>query len=305
MSFPSASARVASFFSGGQCGSILPRAGGARHEFLHVEGGPRIHHGAARRDGEHGERVGEPAHEIARALDRIERDVGLEGGDRTAEPLAALRLGAFASGRLADHHYGIDIDLGERAPHGVERGAATLTAVAPPIQLKAAQAARSVTRRREKTSAGLTGPEVSHASSLSPSRFGTVQTTRLARTTRPNSRTLAYGSCAIQLADQFAPGAGLGNQFGIVNSNVTPNEQNFPIFSPSSYIGIGQTRSLPIFRRENTFQYLDNMSATIGKHTLKWGVDFRRRQLTIYQTNQGNGRFNFSPAFTDSDGFGR
>jgi hypothetical protein len=102
------------------------------------------------------------------------------------------------------------------------------------------------------------------------------------------------------LADQFAPGAGLGNQFGIVNSNVTPNEQNFPIFSPSSYIGIGQTRSLPIFRRENTFQYIDNMSATLGKHTLKWGVDFRRRQLTIYQTNQGNGRFNFSPAFTDS-----
>jgi hypothetical protein len=102
------------------------------------------------------------------------------------------------------------------------------------------------------------------------------------------------------LADQFAPGAGLGNQFGIVNSNVTPNEQNFPIFSPSSYIGIGQTRSLPIFRRENTFQYIDNMSATLGKHTLKWGADFRRRQLTIYQTNQGNGRFNFSPAFTDS-----
>jgi hypothetical protein len=33
---------------------------------------------------------------------------------------------------------------------------------------------------------------------------------------------------------------------------------------------------------------------------LKWGVDFRRRQLTIYQTNQGNGRFNFSPALTDS-----
>jgi hypothetical protein len=102
------------------------------------------------------------------------------------------------------------------------------------------------------------------------------------------------------LADQFAPGAALGNKLGIVNSNVTPNEQNLPIFSPSSYFGIGQTRSLPIFRRENTFQYLDNMSATLGKHTLKWGVDVRRRQLTIYQTNQGNGRFNFSPAFTDS-----
>jgi hypothetical protein len=101
-------------------------------------------------------------------------------------------------------------------------------------------------------------------------------------------------------ADQFAPGAGLGNKLGVPNSNVTPNEQNLPIFSPGSYIGIGQTRSLPIFRRENTFQYIDNLTFITGKHTLKAGVDFRRRQLTIYQTNQGNGRFNFSPALTDS-----
>jgi hypothetical protein len=101
-------------------------------------------------------------------------------------------------------------------------------------------------------------------------------------------------------ADQFKPNGQLGNQLGVPNANVTPNEQNLPIFSPSSYIGIGQTRSLPIFRRENTFEYVDNLSYTHGTHTLKWGVDFRRHQLTIYQTNQGNGRFNFSPALTDS-----
>jgi hypothetical protein len=101
-------------------------------------------------------------------------------------------------------------------------------------------------------------------------------------------------------ADQFEPGGALGNQLGVPNANVTPSEQNLPIFSPGSYIGIGQTRSLPIFRRENMFQYIDNVSYTRGGHTLKAGVDFRRRQLTIYQTNQGNGRFNFSPALTDS-----
>jgi hypothetical protein len=71
-------------------------------------------------------------------------------------------------------------------------------------------------------------------------------------------------------------------------------------FAPGAHLGIGQTRSLPLYRRENTFEYLDNVTYTVGKHTLKWGADFRRRQLTIYQTNQGNGRFNFSPAFTDS-----
>jgi hypothetical protein len=101
-------------------------------------------------------------------------------------------------------------------------------------------------------------------------------------------------------ADQFAPNAQLGNKLGIPNANVTPQEQNLTIFSPANYLGIGQTRSLPIFRRENTFEYIDNMTYSHGKHTLRWGVDFRRRQLTIYQTNQGNGRFNFSPALTDS-----
>ncbi len=101
-------------------------------------------------------------------------------------------------------------------------------------------------------------------------------------------------------ADQFAPGAQLGNKLGVPNANVTPQEQNLPIFSSANYLGIGQTRSLPLYRRENTFEYLDNVTYTVGKHTLKWGADFRRRQLTIYQTNQGNGRFNFSPALTDS-----
>jgi len=98
----------------------------------------------------------------------------------------------------------------------------------------------------------------------------------------------------------YAPGAELGNKIGVPNSNVTPREQNLPIFSPSGYLGIGQTRSLPIYRRENTFEELDNLTWTRGTHTLKLGIDFRRRQLTIYQTNLGNGRFNFSPGLTDS-----
>ena len=56
---------------------------------------------------------------------------------------------------------------------------------------------------------------------------------------------------------------------------------------------------MPLYRRENTFQELDNLTWTKGLYTFKLGADFRRRQLTIYQTNEGNGRFNFSPAFTD------
>ncbi|MGC2404042.1 MAG: TonB-dependent receptor [Acidobacteriaceae bacterium] len=98
----------------------------------------------------------------------------------------------------------------------------------------------------------------------------------------------------------FAANAGLANELGVPNANVTPREQNLPIFSPATYLGVGQTRSLPLYRRENTFQELDNLTWIKGTHTFKVGADFRRRQLTIYQTNEGNGRFNFSAAFTDS-----
>jgi hypothetical protein len=56
------------------------------------------------------------------------------------------------------------------------------------------------------------------------------------------------------------------------------------------------------YRRENTFQYLDGMTWTRGRHTLKFGGDIRRRQITEYQTNRGNGRFNFSPGFTAMPG---
>ncbi|HSU33897.1 MAG TPA: TonB-dependent receptor [Bryobacteraceae bacterium] len=98
------------------------------------------------------------------------------------------------------------------------------------------------------------------------------------------------------------PGSDFGNKFGIPNSNGAPQQSGFPIVSPANYGGIGQSRSLPIFRTENTYQGVDNVTYTLNRHTLKFGEDFRRRQLSEYQTNQGNGRFNFAPTFTDQPG---
>ena len=146
------------------------------------------------------------------------------------------------------------------------------------------------------------GDEGSFAgTSFTPTQHAVASYARVITTRLVNEFRVGYSRFRTDYtADQYQPGAALGNQLGVPNSNVTPNEQNLPIFSPASYIGTGQTRSLPIFRRENTFQYVDNMTFTVGKHTLKFGGDFRRRQLTIYQTNAGNGRFNFSPALTDS-----
>jgi hypothetical protein len=137
--------------------------------------------------------------------------------------------------------------------------------------------------------------------SFQPAQQAVASYVRIINPTLVNELRIGFNRYRLDYtADQFTPGGQLGNLLGVPNANVTPQEQNLPIFSPANYLGIGQTRSLPIFRRENTYQVVDNVSYTSGKHTLKWGADFRRRQLTIYQTNQGNGRFNFSPALTDS-----
>ncbi len=98
------------------------------------------------------------------------------------------------------------------------------------------------------------------------------------------------------------PDEALGVLLGVSNANPNALQTAVPIFSPSNYAGIGQSRSLPILRRENTFQEVDNLTWTIGTHTLKGGVDVRRRQITEYQTNRGNGRFNFSTGFTANPG---
>lgn len=98
------------------------------------------------------------------------------------------------------------------------------------------------------------------------------------------------------------PTENLGVELGVANANPNAFQTGLPIFSPAGYLGIGMSRSLPILRRENTFEELDNMTWTRGKHTFKFGADVRRRQITEYQTNRGNGRFNFSGGFTAQPG---
>jgi hypothetical protein len=101
------------------------------------------------------------------------------------------------------------------------------------------------------------------------------------------------------LQEGATPGAKLGEKLGVARANQGPNSDGLPIFSPAGYTGIGQTRSLPIIRFEDTINPAFNFTNLRGKHTIKYGVDWRQRRLTQYQTNRGNGRFNFGRTFTD------
>jgi outer membrane receptor protein involved in Fe transport len=86
----------------------------------------------------------------------------------------------------------------------------------------------------------------------------------------------------------------------VPNANQQDEQNGIPIFSPAGYTGIGHSRSLPILRNERTFQYVANLTYAADKHTIKAGMDIRRRNMGEFQTNRGNGRFNFSSNITNN-----
>ena len=102
----------------------------------------------------------------------------------------------------------------------------------------------------------------------------------------------------IWIAQEAVEGARLGEKLGIPNANQGPQANGIPITGMSGYQGIGQTRSLPILRVENTYNPNVNFTNLRGRHTFKYGLDVRRRQLSQFQTNRGSGRFNFDATFT-------
>jgi len=141
---------------------------------------------------------------------------------------------------------------------------------------------------------------------FNPVQHAVVSYTKVISPTLVNDLRIGFNRFVIDYTgDGFAAGGpNLGNLVGIPNSNSHPLHTLLPIINLNSYTGLGHSRSLPIFRRSNVFQYIDNATWTRGSHTLKFGGDVRRRQITEYQTNRGNGRFNFTRGFTTEIGYG-
>jgi hypothetical protein len=100
------------------------------------------------------------------------------------------------------------------------------------------------------------------------------------------------------LKDGAAPNANLGEKLGVRNSNQGPFSWGFPVFAPSGYTGIGGASSLPTIRLENTFNPTVNITKLHGTHSIRWGTNIVRRQIIDFQTNRGDGRFNFDRTFT-------
>jgi hypothetical protein len=97
-------------------------------------------------------------------------------------------------------------------------------------------------------------------------------------------------------------GKNYGNAFGVQNSNVDIFTSALPSVSVTGYAPLGDSNSLPLFDRDNIFQYGGTLTQVKGKNSFKYGAILVRRQIYNEQPTSGSGSFSFttSPATTTS-----
>lgn len=97
----------------------------------------------------------------------------------------------------------------------------------------------------------------------------------------------------------FNYGKNLGNELGIPNANRGDlNSSGLTNIDSGGYTPLGDSEWLPEHVFENIFQVADTVTWIKGKHSLKFGVDFRRQQRNFYQVMAPRGLFVFSGAYT-------
>jgi Carboxypeptidase regulatory-like domain len=85
---------------------------------------------------------------------------------------------------------------------------------------------------------------------------------------------------------------------GLQGVTTDPNKQGVPSFTISTFATVyGQPLSV-LSRRDNTFQYVDNLTYTRGNHNLKFGGLFTRYQFNPQSDNRARGTFTYDGTLT-------
>ena len=97
----------------------------------------------------------------------------------------------------------------------------------------------------------------------------------------------------------FNYGQDLGNQLGIPNANRGDiNSSGLTNIDVGGYTPIGDSEWLPEHVYENVYQIANTLTWVHGKHSLKFGVDFRRQTRNFFQLMAPRGLFVFSGLYT-------
>jgi hypothetical protein len=96
-------------------------------------------------------------------------------------------------------------------------------------------------------------------------------------------------------------GTNAGNAVGIPNANHGGNSSGLTKINISGYQQLGDSLWVPETIAENVYQLADTLSWTRGKHSLKFGADFRRQQRNFFQQTAPSGWIQF---FGNYSGYG-
>jgi hypothetical protein len=100
----------------------------------------------------------------------------------------------------------------------------------------------------------------------------------------------------------FNFGKSLGSdQLGIPNANrsTDPNSSGLTNIDIAGFTPLGDSMFLPEHVFENIFQVADTLTWIRGRHSLKFGIDFRRQQRNFYQVTAPRGFFDFGGVYTN------
>ncbi len=91
------------------------------------------------------------------------------------------------------------------------------------------------------------------------------------------------------------------DQLGIPNANRTtdPNSTGLTNIDIAGFTPLGDSLFLPEHAFENIYQIADTLTWIRGRHSLKFGMDFRRQQRNFYQVTAPRGFFDFGGVYTN------
>jgi len=97
-------------------------------------------------------------------------------------------------------------------------------------------------------------------------------------------------------------GSNAGNKVGIPNANhpESANSSGLTKIAISNFQALGDSLWVPETIVENVYQLADTLSWTHGKHSLKFGADFRRQQRNFFQQTAPSGWLQFNGQYTNN-----
>ncbi len=123
--------------------------------------------------------------------------------------------------------------------------------------------------------------------------------THLFSPTFVNEVRLGFNRIATSRLQPNADTLGIPAQFGIQGIPQVPLNGGLGGITITGLNRLGSNNYLPSSEYSNTYQFTDNLTKQLGRHSLKAGFQYQRLRFSILQPPQGRGAFSFSGLYTE------